>query len=115
MPLLVIISFTIYLLREFIVILLFSSDFQPMVNLFAWQLIGDTIKITSWLLGYVLLGKAMIKLIIFSELIFALTFYGLTILLSNMLGFEGVATAHALNYILYFIFVFIVLRMKKVI
>jgi len=114
MPLLVIISFTIYLLREFIVILLFSSDFQPMVNLFAWQLIGDTIKIASWLLAYVLLGKAMIKILILSEIVFAFTFYGLTVYMSNLIGFEGVAQAHAFNYVLYFIFVFISLRVRKV-
>lgn len=114
-PILVIISFTIYLLRDFVVILLFSSDFQAMDSLFFWQLIGDTIKIASWLLAYVLLGKAMIKLLIFSELLFAFMFYVLTVIFSNFIGFEGVALAHALNYVFYFIFMFTILRVKKVI
>ncbi len=114
-PLLVIISFTIYFLRDFIIVLLFSSDFQPMNSLFAWQLIGDTIKIASWLLAYVLLGKAMIKTLIFSELIFAFSFYMLTLFMNSLNGFEGVTQAHALNYAFYYIFVFTALRWKKVI
>lgn len=114
-PLLVIISSLIYLLRDFIIILLFSSKFQAMEGLFAWQLVGDTIKIASWLLAYVLLGKAMIKLLIFSELLFASMFYALTVLFSNLIGFEGVALAHALNYAFYFIFIFINLKNKSVI
>lgn len=115
MPLLVVISFTIYLLRDFIIFLLFSPDFQPMERLFAWQLIGDTIKMASWLLAYVLLGKAMIKTIMVSEIIFAFTFYILTVVISTVSGFDGVVQAYAFNYILYFMFVFITLRIRKII
>lgn len=115
MPLLVIISFAIYLLRDFIIALLFTPDFQPMEKLFAWQLIGDTLKIASWLLGYVLLGKAMIKTIILSEVLFAFTFYILTVVISNVSGFNGVVQAYAFNYILYFMFAFITLKMRKII
>lgn len=114
-PLLIIISFTIYLLRDFIIVLLFSSDFQAMEGLFAWQLIGDTIKIASWLLGYVLLGKAMIKLLIFSEIFFAFFFYFATFILTNEFGVEAISQAHALTYIFHFLFMTITLRKLNVI
>lgn len=66
----------IYLLRDFIIGVLFTSDFIPMRDLFAWQMVGDTLKIGSWILAYLMLGKAMMKLFIASEIVFAAGFYG---------------------------------------
>ena len=39
----------VYLAREHLIVLLFSSDFLAMGVLFGWQLVGDTLKIGSWL------------------------------------------------------------------
>jgi PST family polysaccharide transporter len=36
---------------------LFTAKFGPMRDLFGWQMAGDTVKIGSWLLGYVLLAR----------------------------------------------------------
>tara|TARA_B100002019_G_scaffold287600_1_gene299830 strand:+ start:3232 stop:4491 length:1260 start_codon:yes stop_codon:yes gene_type:complete len=94
---------TIYLLRDFIISVIFTSDFTAMRNLFAWQMIGDTLKIGSWILAYLMLGKAMMKLFIASEIIFAIAFYGWTYLFTTMIGLEGASIAHALNYALYWI------------
>lgn len=91
----------IYLLRDFIIEVLFTSDFIPMRELFAWQMVGDTLKIGSWILAYLMLGKAMMKLFIISEIIFAAGFYGWTYLLTGIYGLEGVAIAHVVNYAIY--------------
>lgn len=91
----------IYLLRDFIIGVLFTSDFIPMRDLFAWQMVGDTLKIGSWILAYLMLGKAMTKLFISTEIIFAASFYGLTVMLTNLYGLEGVTIAHAVNYAVY--------------
>ncbi|TOP03712.1 O-antigen flippase, partial [Vibrio parahaemolyticus] len=40
LPILTILCFSIYLLKDFIVWLLFSEDFYPMLSLFKWQLVG---------------------------------------------------------------------------
>lgn len=93
----------IYLLRDFIIGVLFTQDFSPMRELFAWQMIGDTFKIGSWILAYVMLGKAMTKLFIMTEILFAAGFYGWAVLLTRLMGFEGVAIAHALNYFIYWL------------
>lgn len=93
----------IYLLRDFIIGVLFTEDFIPMRELFAWQMIGDTLKIGSWILAYLMLGKAMMKLFITTEIIFAASFYCLTLLLTNIMGLEGVTLAHAVNYAVYWI------------
>lgn len=93
----------IYLLRDFIIGILFTSDFIPMRDLFAWQMVGDTLKIGSWILAYLMLGKAMMKLFIASEIVFAAGFYGWTYFLTGMYGLEGVTIAHAINYAIYWV------------
>ena len=93
----------IYLLRDFIIGVLFTSDFIPMRDLFAWQMVGDTLKIGSWILAYLMLGKAMMKLFIASEIVFAAGFYGWTYFLTGMYGLEGVTIAHAINYAIYWV------------
>ncbi|KAA0987720.1 O-antigen translocase [Pseudomonas sp. ANT_J12] len=93
----------IYVLRDFIIHVLFTADFLPMRNLFAWQIVGDTLKIGSWILAYVMLGKAMFKLFIISEIVSAACFYLLTVVLTKYMGLEGVSLAHAINYAIYWI------------
>lgn len=90
-----------YLLRDFIISVLFTTEFNPMRDLFAWQLLGDTLKIGGWILAYLMLGKAMIKMFIITEICFAAIFYGLVIIFVNEYGIEGSAIAHAVNYALY--------------
>lgn len=98
-----------YVLRDFIIQVLFTADFLPMRSLFAWQLVGDTLKIGSWILAYVMLGKAMFKLFIASEVFSAISFYVLTVILTKYMGLEGVSLAHALNYAIYwFVMIFFV-------
>ncbi|MBF6041657.1 O-antigen translocase [Pseudomonas sp. P154a] len=98
-----------YVLRDFIIQVLFTADFLPMRSLFAWQLVGDTLKIGSWILAYVMLGKAMFKLFIASEVFSAISFYALTVILTKYMGLEGVSLAHALNYAIYwFVMIFFV-------
>lgn len=93
----------VYLLRDQIIPVLFTREFAPMRDLFAWQMVGDTLKIGGWIVSYVMLGKAMFKLFMITEVIFAAGFFGLTWLLTGMFGIEGVAIAHAANYALYWL------------
>lgn len=104
----------IYWLRDFIIALLFSREFIPMRELFAWQMLGDTLKIGSWILGYVLTARAFVGLFIVSEIMFSLLFYGLVWFLSGAVGLEGASMAHAINYLLHFLFMYFALRVKGV-
>jgi PST family polysaccharide transporter len=91
----------IYLLRDFIIGVLFSADFAPMEQLFAWQMAGDTLKIGGWILAYLLLGQGMTKAYIITEITFSACFVLLTMFFTNLVGMEGVSIAHAVNYLLY--------------
>ena len=93
----------IYLSRDVIISALFTAEFAEMKVLFGWQMIGDTMKIGSWILAYLMLSKAMIKLFIVSEITFSISFYLLTVVLTNTLGLEGVAIAHSINYLFYWL------------
>jgi len=100
----------IYLLRDFIIGILFTEDFAPMEVLFSWQMLGDILKIGSWILAYLMLSKAMVKVYIISEISFSILFYFLTVYLTNSLGFEGVSIAYALNYCIYWLFIYVYMR-----
>lgn len=115
LPMAVFLGITIYFLRDFIIQLLFTSDFAGMEVLFAWQLIGDMLKICSWLLGFILTAKALFGLFIFSEIFFSISFYLLVYFLLNSFGIEATSIGHAINYSLHLIFMFVSLKVKKVI
>ena len=100
----------IYLFRAFIIMTLFSNEFREMEVLFFWQILGDTLKIGSWVLAFLMLSKAMTKIFIITEIAFSILFYTLTIFFSNAFGLEGVAIAHAVNYVVYWVIIFAVLR-----
>jgi len=102
-------ALSIYLLREWLVHILFTKEFAAMKDFFAFQLLGDVVKIASWLLGYVLLGKALIKLFITTEIIFNLLFVVLSSLLIPTYGINGVTASYLATYLLYFITIYTLL------
>lgn len=102
-PLAVIGGAVVYMLKDWIIQLLFSAQFLPMRELFLWQMIGDSLKIGSWILAYLMLSKAMTRLFISTEIIFALSSILLTYLCTQIFGFEGVSIAHLINYALYWL------------
>lgn len=105
----------IFLCRDLIISLLFTKAFLPMASLFAWQLFGDVLKIGSWILAYLMLGKAMTKLFIMSEIAAALGFYLFTVLLSPLYGLTSVVMAHTINYFVYWVVMafLIINKLKK--
>jgi len=105
-PVVVVGAGVVYILRDFIVHVLFSAEFFPMRELFAWQLVGDTLRIGSWIISYLMLSKAMFKPFVVKEVVFAAMLYGLSLLFTQWLGVEGVVVAYAINYLIYWIVVY---------
>lgn len=93
----------IFVLRDWIIKVLFSPSFAPMQSLFFWQMMGDALKIGSWILAYLMLSKAMTKLYISTEIIFTLSLIALTYVCTQLFGFEGVSMAHFINYGMYWV------------
>jgi PST family polysaccharide transporter len=112
-PVTAVLALAIYALRAPLVHLLFSAQFHEMTNLMAWQLTGDVIKVISWLLGYVLVGRAMMVPYVITEIVFSVSLYGVTLLATDRLGFPGVAAAYALNYALYLCVMYWIVMVRR--
>jgi len=115
MPIVIASAAMIYFFRDPIILFLFSTSFLPMRELFVWQLSGDVIKIGSWILAYIMLGRAMIRAFIVTEIWFSLQFVLLSWGLVNQFGLIGVPMGYVVNYCVYWVVVgYLVKReMKK--
>lgn len=102
-PITIFSSLFLYVLRENVTKILFSKEFLGMQDLFLWHMIGNIIKIASYLLAYIMLGKAMTKLYVITEIVFAFLFVGFTFLGVQYFGIVGTSYAYAINYLIYFL------------
>ncbi|WP_336817984.1 O-antigen translocase [Cedecea sp. MMO-103] len=107
LPTVVFLSLTIYVLRDFIINLLFTPDFREARNLFAIQLIGDIVKIISWLYAFPMIAKGAVRIFTFTEIFFSFTFVLLSWLFISKLGVGGANWGYLVNYCLYFLFVYL--------
>lgn len=109
-PIVFTLALGIFLFKELIIQIVFSEEFIPMRELFLFQLIGDVLKIASWILSYLMLAKAMTKLFIATEIFFSLSFLVFSFLFLEWYGLVGVTYAFALNYFFYLSFLTIKFR-----
>ena len=114
LPVSILFSMAMYIFRSPIISMLFTAKFQPIQALFPWQLCGDTLKILSWLLAYVYLAKGFTRLFIISEICFSIMFVILVVVFERMFALQGVVIAYAINYFLYFCFVFWSLKSLRI-
>jgi PST family polysaccharide transporter len=110
MPIIIISAFSIYIFRFLIIKILFSNKFLSIADLFLFQVIGDTIKISSWILAYLMVAKAMTKLFIATEIVFNILFVILSILMINIYGIIGVTIGYAINYLIYLLLMLILFK-----
>lgn len=100
----------VYLLRHFVVMILFSPDFYPMESLFIWQLLGYFFKISSWLLAFLMVAKSMTKTFIATEVVFSGLFVVLGYLFMNLNGVVGITQAYFVNYVIYTVCMVVIFR-----
>lgn len=95
-------SLTVWLLRDFAIWLLFSAKFTAMRDLFAWQLVGDVLKVGAYVFGYLVIARASLRFYILAEL----SQFTLLTAFSHWLipahGALGAAQAYMATYIVYF-------------
>lgn len=109
-PMLLCAGILIYILRHFIIWMLFTPEFAPMESLFSWQLIGDLFKMSSWLLAFIMVAKARTMLYITTEILFTLLYVFLSFFLLRMNGIVGLTQGYLCNYILYMTTMLILFR-----
>lgn len=102
-PIVLVLSISIFILRDIIIYVLFTPDFSAVRDLFFYQLIGDVFKIASWILSFLMVAKAMTKTFIITEIIFIGLFGILSLVGVEWYGLIGMTYAFAITYIIYFL------------
>ncbi|CCJ90870.1 WzxE protein [Cronobacter turicensis 564] len=95
-------SLAVYLLRDFAIWLLFSPQFTAMRDLFAWQLVGDVLKVGAYVFGYLIIAKASLRFYILTEVSQFALLTGFSYWLIPAHGAAGAAQAYMATYIVYF-------------
>ena len=98
------------MLRGLVIRILFTEEFAAMDRLFGWQMLGNTLKIGSWILAYVMLGKAMTRMFILTEVVFSGLFVVSVVFYTHFFGLVGVSIAYASNYAIYCLVMIFMIR-----
>jgi len=110
LPIVLMGALVIFILRDLIIHILFTIKFAPMRELFPWQLAGDVMRVGSWVLAFIMLGRAMIKQFLITEITFSISLVLLSWLLIGKFGVVGVSIAYATNYFLYWVCMWYIMK-----
>jgi PST family polysaccharide transporter len=108
MPIFALGLFAIYLLRSFIVPIIFSNEFRPVEDLFLWQLLGDFIKVLSIVIAYQFLAKRMFWHYIVTEAFLVVILYATSIYFIDIYGVKGATIAHFVTHVMYYAVVLLI-------
>jgi PST family polysaccharide transporter len=101
LPLVSATALTMYLLREPLTRLLFSPAFLPLAQGLGWQLMGDVLKIASWVPAYTMISHARVRLYIVTELAFSLLVAVACLSGARHFGLAGAGAGYAATFALY--------------
>lgn len=97
---------------NFVVILLYSNKFLPIVSMIHWAALGIFFKAASWPVAYLIIAKGDSRLFFVNELTANIYVMGLNMLGYHWKGLEGLGISFLVGYLLYFGQVFIISRTK---
>jgi PST family polysaccharide transporter len=95
----------VYILREWIIKVVFSEAFLPATQLFFWQMLGDFFRILALVMVYQFHAKKMMWHYILTDLFLALCLYFSALFFIPKVGLEGVVIGHAFTYVIYFLII----------
>ena len=100
----------IYFLRNFVIQVLLTKEFELVSDLFLWQLLGDFFRALSLILGIRFYSKKMMKDYFVTEIVSFTVLFSSSYLLIPKLGSEGAVMAYAITYGVYFVVLLIYFR-----
>jgi O-antigen/teichoic acid export membrane protein len=103
LPCMVVFGCLISLFKEPLMILLFSREFAPAVQLVEWQFMGDILKITAWLLAYPMISRGATSWFISMEIIYSCVYVLGVYLLVPAFDLVGAIYAYIMSYMIYLI------------
>lgn len=96
------------LLREVIVWLLYTPEFNVILTFVSWGMIGTVLRTLSWCLAFTILAKGDGKTYLWTEAASAIINLVLNILFYRMWGLIGLGIAFLVSYVLYTLIIAIV-------
>ena len=97
-----------YVLRKYVILLVFSDEFLPASDLFMWQLLGDFVRVLAMVIAYQFLAKKMFGHFIILEIFLFVTLYFSSIYLIDAFGIEGAVMGHFVTHLLHFAIVVLI-------
>ena len=87
----------------FIIVILYSHEFSPIVAMVTWGILGMIFKAVSWSMGYMIIAKGDSKVFIKTAIGFNTILLSINIIGYNFGGLEGVGISFFIYYIIHFI------------
>lgn len=109
-PIVIFMALFVYFTRDLAITILFTEKFREARELFCIQLIGDVLKISSWLYAYPMISRGATKWFVGSEVFFSVSLVFMTAIFVPYYKTDGANIAYMVNYCLYFIFVFSMMK-----
>lgn len=109
-PACIAIATVLFLVRILIIKLLYSDAFLQIEHLFIYQVIGDTVKAISLVTGYLIVSRGMAKAYIINELLFLISYTGLSYFLVQHYGIKGATLSYIVATSLCLLFHIILFR-----
>lgn len=88
-------------LTHWVLIVFYSEAFTPAAEVIRWQILGIALRVVSWPMGFIQLGKGMSKLFMITETVAALLNVSLLFISMKIWGFEGVGISLFAVYVVY--------------
>lgn len=96
----------------FVLRILYSDKFLPANDFIAWSCLGMMFRLSSWIISYQFVAKAESKLFMINETVTNILYLSMSILGYKIWGLTGLGIAFAANYILYFVQVYVISKIR---
>ncbi len=87
----------------FIIVILYSHEFSPIVAMVTWGILGMIFKAVSWSMGYMIIAKGDSKVFIKTSIGFNAILLSINIIGYHFRGLEGIGISFFIYYIIHFI------------
>lgn len=92
----------IYISRAYIIRFVFTEEFDPASSLFAWQIVGDLLKVLALVIAYQFVAKKMFTHFIILQVFLFVMLYVSSIYFIDGYGLKGAVIGHTFSYFMYF-------------
>ncbi len=97
---------------KFIILIIYSEDFLPIVGMMQWAIMGIIFKAVSWAMAFLFLARGASKFFFWNELAASSYMLVLNILGYHFFKLDGLGISFLLSYFLYAIQVYFIVRKK---